>query len=210
MDEVLAALRAWADAEEGLSCTVADALGRTNGMDASVRPMWTGARFVGRAVTAYAADGDLGAVLDAIDAAGAGDAIVVQADSATAVALWGENTSLSARNQGAVGVVLGAPCRDVAAHAQIGFPVFATGATPRAGTVRGSGQVQRRVVVGGVEVTPGDVIVADENGVTVIPQGRLGEVVAALPAMLERERATRARLERGGTLGKLRAERGGG
>lgn len=205
----LAALGELAAAEEGLTCTLSDALGRRNGLDATIQPVWAGARFVGRAVTAYAPEGDLAPVLEAIDTAGAGDVIVVQADDvAGKTALWGENTTLSARNQGAVGAVLGAPCRDVAAHARLAFPVFATGATPRGGTVRGAGHVQRPVFVGGVHIAPGDTLVGDENGVVAIPHARLEEVLAALPALLERERALQERLLRGGTLGRVRGEFG--
>lgn len=199
-----AELRHFAAEEEGLSCLVSDAMGRAHGMDPSVAPMWSGARCVGRALTVRALDGDLGAVFEAIDLADPGDVLVIEGGLGPSVALWGENTSLSARNQGLAGVVLGAPCRDRAAHPRLGFPVFATGTTPRGALVIGGGETQVSVTVGGVVVRPGDAVIGDEDGVTIVPHARVAEVVAALPAALERDRATRRALAAGGTISALR------
>ena len=200
MADVWAELRRWATAEEGFSCLVSDALGRTNAMAAEVRPMWPGARLVGRAATARPHGTDLSAVFAAIERAEAGDVLVVEGPGAPAVAFWGENASLAARSRGAVGVVLGAPCRDVAAHPRLAFPVFATGATPRGGVFGERGDVQLPVAVGGVVVHPGDAVIGDENGVVVVPAARIDEVLAALPGVLERDRAAQARWA-GGALG---------
>ena len=200
MADVWAELRRWATAEDGFSCLVSDALGRTNAMAAEVRPMWPGARLVGRAVTARPHGTDLSAVFAAIERAEAGDVLVVEGPGAPAVAFWGENASLAARSRGSVGVVLGAPCRDVAAHPRLAFPVFATGVTPRGGVFGERGDVQLPVAVGGVVVHPGDAVIGDENGVVVVPAARIDEVLAALPGVLERDRAAQARWD-GGALG---------
>ncbi|MFN2324213.1 MAG: RraA family protein, partial [Trueperaceae bacterium] len=164
MVDLWAELRRWAAAEEGFACVLSDAMGRTNAMAADVRPMWAGARLVGRAVTARPHGTDLSAVFAAIDVAEPGDVVVIEGPGAPAVAFWGENASLAARARGGVGVVLSAPCRDVAAHGRLGFPVFATGATPRGGVFGERGDVQLPVAVGGVVVQPGDAVVGDENG----------------------------------------------
>ena len=200
MADAWAELRRWAAAEEGFTCVLSDAMGRTNAMAADVRPMWAGARLVGRAVTARPHGTDLSAVFAAIDLAEPGDVLVVEGPGAPAVAFWGENASLAARARGAVGVVLAAPCRDVAAHPRWAFPVFATGATPRGGVFGERGEVQVPVVVGGLAVHPGDAVVGDENGVVVVPAGRLSAVLAAVPSVLERDRAVQARWI-GGTAG---------
>ena len=197
-------LRRLADEEEGLSCLASDAMGRAHGMDPSVAPMWSGARCVGRALTVRPLDGDLGAVFEAIDAAEPGDVLVIEGCLGPSVALWGENTSLSARNRGVAGVVLGAPCRDRAAHSRLGFPVFAMGTTPRGARVIGGGETHVSVTVGGVVVRPGDAVIGDGDGVTIVPQARLADVLAALPAAMERDRATRRALAEGGTVGALR------
>lgn len=193
MADPWAALRAWAAAEEGFACIVSDAMGRTNAMVADVRPMWAGARLVGRAVTARPHGTDLSAVFAAIALAQPGDVLVVEGPGAPAVAFWGENASLASRARGAVGAVLDAPCRDVAAHPRLAFPVFARGATPRGGVFGERGEVQVPVVVGGLAVHPGDAVVGDENGVVVVPSARLDAVVAEVPAVLARDRAAQAR-----------------
>jgi 4-hydroxy-4-methyl-2-oxoglutarate aldolase len=199
-----AALRRIAGEEEGLSSLLSDALGRVGGVDARVAAVWPGARCAGPALTVRTAEGDLSAVFDAIDGARPGDVIVIERPSLVSVAMWGEHTSLSARNQGAAGVVVDAPCRDRAAHARIGFPVFAAGVMPQGARPVGGGEVGVAITIGGVTVAPGDAVVADEDGVVVVPQGRLVEAMAALPATLDRDRATRAALARGGTVGALR------
>ena len=204
-----AALHRHALQEEGFSCILADAMGRSNAMGCEVRPMWSGARLVGRAVTARPAGTELAAVFEAIDLAEPGDVVVVEGPGAASVAFWGENTSLSARNRGAVGAVIGAPCRDVAAHARLGFPVFATGATPRAGVFGTRGETQVPVSVGGMVVRPGDAVLGDENGVVVVPAERLVAVMAAVPEALAKDRAIQAALAAGGTVGAYRKAHGG-
>lgn len=204
-----AALRRHALEEEGFSCILADAMNRSNAMGSEVRAMWPGARLVGRAVTARPSGTELAAVFDAIDLAQPGDVVVVEGPGAASVAFWGENTTLSARNRGAVGAVLGAPCRDVAAHARLGFPVFATGATPRAGIFGSRGETQVPVSVGGMVVRPGDAVLGDENGVVVVPAERLVAVMAAVPEALAKDRAIQAALAQGSTVGEYRRTHGG-
>lgn len=204
-----AALRRHALEEEGFSCILADAMNRSNAMGSEVRAMWPGARLVGRAVTARPSGTELAAVFDAIDLAQPGDVVVVEGPGAASVAFWGENTTLSARNRGAVGAVLGAPCRDVAAHARLGFPVFATGATPRAGIFGSRGETQVPVSVGGMVVRPGDAVLGDENGVVVVPAERLVAVMAAVPDALAKDRAIQAALAQGSTVGEYRRTHGG-
>lgn len=211
--DALAALRALALAEEGLSCTISDALGRTNGLTADVAPMWRGAKLVGRAVTARVDGLDLSAVFRAIESCESGDVVVVgdvRLDDAPVrqVAYWGENASLAARHRGAVGAVIGAPCRDVAAHERHEFPVFATGAAPRGGLFGEGGDVGVKVTVGGVAVQPGDVIVGDENGVVVIPRASLAEVVAQIPTVLAKDRAVQRALLAGADMRAARASAG--
>lgn len=203
-----AALHRHALQEEGFSCILADAMGRSNAMGCEVRPMWSGARLVGRAVTARPAGTELAAVFDAIDLVEPGDVVVIEGPGAASVAFWGENTSLSARNRGAVGAVLGAPCRDVAAHARLGFPVFATGATPRAGVFGSRGETQVPVSVGGMVVRPGDAVLGDENGVVVVPAERLVAVMAAVPEALSKDREIQRELAAGGTVGTYRRAHG--
>ena len=103
----------------------------------------------------------------------------------------------------------GAPRRDAAAHARLGFPVFATGATPRAGIFGSRGETQVPVSVGGMVVRPGDAVLGDENGVVVVPAERLVAVMAAVPEALAKDRAIQAALAQGSTVGEYRRTHGG-
>jgi len=205
--EPLETLRELAASEAGLSCAVSDALGRVNGMSYSLAPVWSGARLVGRAVTARPAALDVSAVFRAIALCEAGDVIVVADAAESDAAYWGENASLAAQFRGAAGAVVGAACRDVAAHERLGFPVFAKGATPRGASFGEGGALQVPVEAGGVTVSPGDVIVADENGVVVIPRERLAHVASTLPAIIARDGAVQRLLASGGDLLAARAEK---
>jgi regulator of RNase E activity RraA len=202
-DELWAALRRHAAAEPGCSSLVSDALGRAGGVDARIAAVWSGARCVGPALTVRSGAGDLGSVVAAIDLAEPGAVLVIERPEGANVALWGEHTTLSARHRGLAGVVLDAPCRDRAAHAAAGFAVFAAGVMPQGARRIGGGAIGVPIVVGGVAVAAGDAIVADEDGVVVVPRARLAEVVAALPATIARDRDTRAALQAGGTLGTI-------
>jgi len=187
-DHALEELRRLASTVEGLSCIVSDALGRTGAMHSAVRAMWSGAQFVGRARTAKPQGSDVSAVFSAIDRAMPGDVIVIEGRGAGPVAFWGENATLLALQRRVVGTVMGAPCRDVQAHARLRYPIFSVGATPAGGVFGQRGDVDVPVSVGGLVVTSGDVVVADENGVTVVPLLQFDAVVAAIPDLLRKER----------------------
>ncbi len=203
-DTALAQLRRLAADHEGLGCLVSDALGRDGAMRSEIRPMWSGARCVGVAVTARPHGHDLSAVFRAIDLAGPGDVVVIEGSGAGAFSFWGENASLLALRRGAAGTVVGAPCRDVAAHARLGYPLFAVGATPAGGVFGERGAVQVPVCVGGIAVLPGDVVVGDENGVVVVASALFESVVGMLPDLLERERAVQADIAAGHGLTRRR------
>jgi len=159
--------------------------------------MCTGALMAGRAVTAQPEGDDLSAVFRAIDHATPGDVIVVASMDGEARAMWGENASRFAMQRGAIGAILGVPCRDVAAHERLAFPVFAVGATPQAGYFRHGGSVDVPVTVGGTLVHPGDYVIGDENGVVVIPPDLLTEVLEGAPRILEQDRVTQAAILEG-------------
>ena len=200
----LAALRALAEAHAGLSCLVSDALGRSGAMSSLVRPMWAGARLLGPAITVQPHGNDISAVFAAIERAGPGDVIVVAGHGDASAAAWGENATLLATRQGVAGTVLGMPCRDVEAHGRLGYPIFATGATPCGGVLGQRGKVQIPISVAGLVVAPGDGVVADENGVAVIPAERLADVVDAIPGLLERERQLQADIATGHGISRRR------
>ncbi|MEJ8840057.1 RraA family protein [Ramlibacter sp. AN1133] len=158
-------------------------------------PRWGRTRVVGRAVTIrMTAAGAVPAVahlgVDAIAHSEAGDVIVVDNRGDLHHNCWGEILALGAKLKGVAGVVVDGAVRDVDACESFGFPVHARGTVPS--TARGR-IVQEAwnvpVRLGDAPVRPGDVIVADVNGVVVVPIERLGEVVQAAEEILAKENA---------------------
>lgn len=180
--------------EEGdLSCTVSDALGRGGGLSAGFRPVWPGAKLLGPAVTVRTFGTDLSAVFAGIAAAPAGSVVVIDSHGVTHAAFWGERTTRAALARGVAGAVIDGACRDVGALRRLGFPVFSTGVTPNAGLPGGRGEINVPVAVGGQPVLPGDLMVADDNGVVVVPQARIGAVSLRVRELLDAEQTLFAR-----------------
>jgi regulator of RNase E activity RraA len=151
----------------------------------------------GRAVTAKPAERDLTAVFRAIEACEPGDVVVVADPIGSPVAMWGENATRYAQRHGVVGAVLGTAVRDVAAHARLGFPLFALGATPLAARFEGRGEVNVPISIGGIAAQPGDAIVGDEDGVVVVPAAQLEGALARAASLIAADRATQAAIAAG-------------
>jgi 4-hydroxy-4-methyl-2-oxoglutarate aldolase len=164
----------------GLSPTlIADCLPRQQVMDPSIRPVWSPmGRIAGPAYTVRCGPGDHLMLHAAIYRAPAGAVIVVEAADAVS-ALAGGNVCAVAQKNGIAGFVLGGPVRDVGDIRGVQFPVFATGIVPKAGTKEHVVPLNAPVTCGGVRVSAGDVIVADEEGVVVVPAAETATVLAA-------------------------------
>jgi 4-hydroxy-4-methyl-2-oxoglutarate aldolase len=186
MNESLLAFRALLDRDD-LSCTVSDALGRGGALDAGFRPVWPGARLIGPAVTVRTFGTDLSAVFDGIAAAELGSVLVIDSHGVVNSAFWGERTTRAALARGLAGAVIGGACRDVVALRRLGFPVFSTGVTPNAGLPGGRGEVNVPLALGGQPVSPGDLMVADENGVVVVPAPRISQTLIQVRSLLQAE-----------------------
>jgi len=141
----------------------------------------------------------------AIMAAEAGDVIVVAHQGRVDSAGWGGNLSRAARRAGVAGVIVDGAARDVDESREVGFPVFATAATPR--TARGRtvelSWGEPVVVAGGVRVVPGDHVVADSTGVVFIAAGDLEAVVARAEAIAAKEAAMAAAIDAGTPVGEV-------
>ncbi len=160
-------------------------------------------RMVGRAVTVRTLAGDWAKPVEAIDAAGEGDVIVISSDGGTHVAPWGELATLSCRNRGIAGVVIDGAVRDVDDIRTIGLPVFARAAVPNAGEPKGHGEMNTEIVCCGQEVRPGDWIVADESGVVVVPRERAYEIAHRAVEVKKTEERIREEIRRGQTLSSV-------
>lgn len=177
------------------TCAVSDALDRLGlkGATMGIRPVWPCARIVGRAVTVKVKPvglekpkQHLGTL--AIEVAQKGDVIVVDNGARTDVSAWGGLLSLASRLKGLSGVVVDGACRDVDESREVGFPVFARAVVPV--TARGrimQQSVNEEVQFAGVQVHPGDLVIADGSGVVFIPRPHEKEVIAEAEAIAARE-----------------------
>ncbi|MBB2944264.1 regulator of RNase E activity RraA [Actinoplanes lutulentus] len=169
--------------------TLADVLDRSRVMDIGIRPLWTPVpRIAGPAFTVSCPPGDNLMLHAAIYRAAPGSVVVVQSGDLD-YALAGGNVCAVAHRRGIAGFVLDGLIRDLGEVREIGFPVFARGVIPIPGTKSELGTHGRDVVCGGVVVGNGDVVVADEEGVVVVPRDRSSEVLAAAQAKLAKEEA---------------------
>lgn len=162
-----------------------------------IRPVRPGSRLVGPAVTVDA-QGDLVPVIVGLRSAGPGDVLLVAGDPERAVA--GELFATEALRRGLAGIVIHGLCRDSRTLRAMDLPVFATGVSPRACPARALPSVGVTLTLGDVEVHPGDLVLADDDGVVV---GSVDEIAAAIDgaeAIQTREEALRAAVEAGESL----------
>jgi len=168
-----------------------------------IRPLSPGMRLVGRAVTVRTYPGDWSKPVQAIDVAGPGEVIVVDAGG-VGPAVWGELATHSAMQKGVAGVVVDGAIRDTAEIRALAFPAFSRLVQPNAGEPRGLGEINVPIQIQGVLVEPGDWIVGDDDGVMVVPQARAVELANYAMDCLERENRIRQEITGGRTtLGKV-------
>lgn len=168
-----------------------DAMGRAGAMASAIKPVWAGARLLGRAFTVRAVPGDFCACLVAMGLMRRGEVLVVDGAGFTEAALFGEGIAHELKRRGIAGAVVDGGVRDVAGLRRLRFPVFARAATPRAGSCERVGEIQGPVTCGGVLVRPGDWIVGSEDGVAVVPPDEAPKVLAAAEAIEAKERRLR-------------------
>lgn len=188
---------------DSVTCALSDCMGRFGAMTADMRPLFDAIRFAGPAVTARTLASDLAAVFKAIDISTPGDVVVVDAHGSKDTAFWGENMTISAQNRGVAAAVIDGACRDVVEIRRLGFPLYSRGIVPNVAAIAGYGQVNVSVQCGGQPVAPGDLIVADENGVVVVPLHAAAELLQRTRALLETEHVLQDKLRTGSTIGEL-------
>ncbi len=177
---------------------IVDALGGGGALDYRIKPVVAEqSAFCGTAVTCNAGPADNLAVIGTLPHLQPGDVIVAASGAHTGCAIVGDLVLGMARNGGAIGFVTDGCVRDIPGIRGVGLPCFCVGVTPNSPAREGPGTVGLPIVLGGVAVATGDVLIADQDGVVVVPFERIDEVIAALPKVRTAEAALEARVKAG-------------
>lgn len=183
------------------AANLSDALHRAAPLK-NIFPVFVSGKIAGRAVTVRTAPGDWAKPVQAIDVASPGDIIVIDAGG-TGPAVWGELASASAVLKKLAGVVIYGGIRDVSDIKKMKFPSYASVITPQAGEPRGFGEIGVTIDIGGVKISSGDWILADEDGVMVVPSATTVESANRAMDVLEKEERLRTEIKAGKTLSEL-------
>jgi 4-hydroxy-4-methyl-2-oxoglutarate aldolase len=183
------------------SANVSDALRQLNRffqcMDGGIRPVAPGMKLAGPAYTVRCYPGATWAMEAAMEAAGRGEVVVADGGGSADVILMGGLMGRRMHTRGIAGAILDGAVRDTEQLAAIGFPVFSRHVCPRAGTFAEIGERQTVICCGRIPVRPGDWVVADADGVAVIPAELLGETATRAATIHAREERIDAHLRRG-------------
>ncbi|GAH35569.1 unnamed protein product [marine sediment metagenome] len=194
--------------EKMATTNLSDALDKVGirGAVIGIRPMFDCPKIVGRAVTIkvtaagmFKSKYHLG--VQAIDVANPGDVIIIDNRGDLNNNCWGEILSMGAKMKGVSGVVVDGATRDIDASKEFGFPVYARGTVPITARGRIMQESFNEVIrIGDVQVRPGDIVMADINGVVVIPGEKLDEVLEAAETILQKETAMVEELRKGASV----------
>jgi 4-hydroxy-4-methyl-2-oxoglutarate aldolase len=167
-------------------------------VDPAVRAMVPDVRMTGPAFTVLAEDDHL-PVMSALAEAAPGDVLVIATNGGSR-AVFGELFATEARRRGLAGIVADGLCRDLRGLRGIGLPVFARGTTPRSGTSVSRAALGTAIDCGGVDVSPGDIVFGDDDGLLIAPPGRIAAALETAELIGRSERAILAAQARGEAL----------
>ena len=171
--------------------TVHEAIGRTGYLGPAIRPVHLGSRIGGTAVTVVCWPGDNLMIHAAVEQCRPGDILVVTTTSPCSDGAFGELLATALQHRGVRGLVTTGGVRDVAELHAMGFPVFSAAVSAQ-GTVKATaGAVNVALSIGGQHIEPGDAIVADDDGVVVVPRSVVGSALDAAAARADKEIAAR-------------------
>lgn len=191
-----------------LSAILSDAQERDNVMRHTIKQRTVNKRIIGPALTVKLTPGDIVDCLVIFEIAHRGDIVVIDAFSESETSIWGGLMSGLSKAAGIVGVVIDGSSRDTDEAKMLDFPIYSTYVSPRGSHTAYSGrkepiEINTPIVCGGVIVCPGDLVVADEIGVTVAPADDLEEIYVRAKEQAEKEEVTRAEILNGATVKEL-------
>ncbi len=191
-----------------ISCVVSDAQERDNVMKSYMKSRSVNKKIIGPALTVKLTAGDIVDCLEIFDIARPGDVIVIDAFGETETSIWGGLMSGLCRAAGVVGAVIDGSARDIDEARMLDFPIISKSVSPRASHSAYSNrfepiELNSTIVCGGVVVNPGDLIVADEIGVTVVPSNAMAKVYELAREQADKEEATRAEILKGKSVKEL-------
>lgn len=171
------------------AATISDALGKRSALPANIKQVYKPCRkIVGPAYTVSVSPGDELLALKAIQLAEPGDVIIISGAGPSRYCLWGGIMSTMAKVRGIEGLVTDGFVRDVEQTRSVDFPIYAAGVTPVAPAINvPPGSINYPIAFGEVVINPGDLVVGDEDGVVVIPQGELEKVAESVEQRMLRE-----------------------
>lgn len=178
------------------TATVYEASGLDCALDPALRPVWHGARIAGRALPVRTHPADNLPLHHAVARARPGDVLVVDGRGELC-GYWGEILAVAAQVRGVTGLVMDGGVRDVAEQEQLGFPVFARGICVRRTGKNFLGLVGEPITVAGVRVQSGDAVIADTDGIIVLPPDAVAATLAASQARVDKETAYLERIRAG-------------
>ena len=195
------------------SCVIADAQDRNGVMRSYMKPIDKSQRIAGSALTVKLEPGDLVDCLDALTVAQEGDVIVVDAAGDTETSMWGGLMAGLCQMKGVVGAVVDGGIRDTDEMRDLGFAIFSKSVVPRGTHTMLTGRkdpiaINVPITCAGMIVNPGDIIIGDEVGVTVVPLERAEEILEKSQKQAALEEATRVEIRKGKTVDELLEEFG--
>lgn len=190
-----AEVKAFAGAQTG---HVIDAMNGRGALDYRIKPLVPPASaLVGVAMTCHCGPADNLALFGALATARSGDILVCGTDECTITSVTGDLLMGMAKNRGLLGLVTDGVARDRAGIVGVGLPVYCMGLNPNSPVRSGPGTVGQPVSLGGVIVDSGDIVVADADGVVIVPRARVQDVIKALALVREAEVGLEAKVKGG-------------
>ena len=177
--------------------TLHEALGQRFALDHGIKPIYPGARVVGRALTVQLKPADNLDLHKAIYEAEQGDVLVATANGYMESGIWGEVTTVAAQSVGIAGFVLDGAVRDSREISELQFPVFARGLSIKGSGKNGGGSIGVPIICGGLLVNTGDIVVADADGIVIIPNNLFEEGLAKGKARDEKEAQVMQKIREG-------------